>query len=106
MKRPNRLLVSFIAPVAFCWAAYANAQDCNAGNAKYHLKLSNVEVSCSQSSCHGSDPKTDTNHILTGGQYAQTGTQAGNIQQALDSVPDMSGLQSALGLSSADLDNI
>src|SRR5689334_2900665 len=106
MKQHNRLLAALVASTSVLWALQAAAQDCNAGNAKYHLKAGGVDISCSQGSCHGSDPKSDTNHILSGGQYAGPGTQAGNIQDALNMVPDMAGLQSGLGLTSTDLDNI
>jgi len=106
MKTPNRLLLALLAPIAVAWSVVADAQSCTNGNNLYHKKVGGVEVSCSQSSCHGSDPHADNNHILTGGQYAGPGTVAGNIDQALNSVPDMSGLQSGLGITSSDEDNL
>ena len=106
MKRPPRLVVALLAPFLMVWSAYAVAQNCTNGNNKYHLKQGGIDVSCSQSSCHDSDPKANMNNIVTGGSYAGGGDQAGNIQQALDSVPDMAGLQSGLGLTSSDLSDI
>lgn len=106
MNRPARFLLTTMAPILFAWSAWAQAQSCSNGNSIYHRKLSGIEVSCSQSGCHGADPKNDQNHIITGGQYAGPGTQAGNISDALDRVPDMSGLRSGLGLTASDLDDL
>ena len=106
MIRPTRLLLALLAPAALLWAAYADAQSCSNGNALYHKKIGGIEVSCSQSGCHGSSPQADLHNIKSGGQYAGPGDQPGNIQQALDSVPDMSGLQSGLALTSSDIADI
>ncbi len=106
MKRPARLLIPLIVPFLLIWSAWAEAQSCTNGNNIFHRKISGVEVSCSQANCHGADPKNDMNHIITGGQYAGPGTQAGNISDALDRVPDMNGLRQGLGLSASDLDDL
>jgi hypothetical protein len=79
------------------FAAAADAQNCANGNSIYHRKLATVEVSCSQESCHGNDPRSNKNGILDNGQ------QASGVQNALDTVADMSGLQSSLGLTSGDV---
>ncbi len=109
MKPSARLFLAFMTPALLAWSAWAEAQSCTNGNNLYHKKLAGQEVSCSQSSCHGADPKTDTNHILSGGTYAGSGTQAVNIQAALDpifGVPDMRTLQDGLGLTASDLDDL
>ena len=98
MKTPIRLLLS-LAAVAF--TALANAQNCTNGNNLYHKKLGGIDVSCSQSSCHDTDPKAGKNNILNGAQ------QPNKINAALDGgVSDMSGLRSALGLTPTDVDDI
>jgi len=98
MKTPIRLLLS-LAAVAF--TALANAQNCTNGNTLYHKKLGGIDVSCSQSSCHDTDPKAGKNNILNGAQ------QPNKINAALDGgVSDMSGLRSALGLTPTDVDDI
>lgn len=100
MKTTNRILVSLLAGFGLVWSATGAAQDCNAGNQKYHQQAGGVPISCSQSSCHGNDPRANMNGIADKGQIA------GNIDAALDSVNDMQGLRSALGLTPQDLDNI
>lgn len=100
MKTNNRLLVALLASFGLGWSATALAQNCQAGNAKYHEMQGGVAVSCSQSSCHGNDPRGNMNGILDNGQIP------GNIDAALDSVADMSGLRSALNITAADIDNI
>jgi hypothetical protein len=98
MNTPFRLLA---AVVALGFAALADAQSCTNGNNVYHKKLGGVDVSCSQSSCHDTDPKAGKNNILNGAQ------QPNKINNALDGgVSDMSGLRSALGLSASDVDDI
>jgi hypothetical protein len=102
MNTPIRLLVS-LAAVAF--TAVANAQNCTNGNNIFHRKAGGIDISCSQSSCHGSDPKSNMNHIVSGGSIGG-GTQPQGIETALDTVSDMSGLRSGLGLTTSDIADI
>ena len=82
MKRSS-LLLALCAPVLAAFAAAADAQNCAHGNSIYHRKIGGIEVSCSQESCHGSDPRANKNGILDNGQ------QASGVQNALDTVADM-----------------
>jgi hypothetical protein len=106
MKSPNRLLLALLASVAMAWGAIADAQNCNNGNSLYHQAISGQPVSCAMSSCHGPDPKSDMNHITSGGQYAGPGDQAANIDQARQTVPDMQGNAAVQSLTQSDLSDI
>ncbi len=101
MNTRHRFFVALLTPLALAFAAVAQAQNCTNGNNLYHQKMGGVDVSCSQSSCHDTDPKAGKNGILNGAQ------QPNKINNALDGgVSDMSGLRSALGLTSSDVDDI
>jgi hypothetical protein len=97
MKHSRRLLLALCAPILAAFAAAADAQNCTNGNNIYHRKIGGIEVSCSQESCHGSDPRSNKNDIATNGQ------QPSGVQNALDTVADMSGLQASLGLTTSDV---
>ena len=99
MKRTPSLLVGLLAPFVLAWSVGAAAQNCNNGNAKYHLQMAGQAVSCSQSSCHGNDPAADEKRILAGAQLI-------NIENALQSVDEMQGLDTAIGLTPSDLADI
>ncbi|MFO1303105.1 MAG: choice-of-anchor D domain-containing protein [Burkholderiales bacterium] len=100
MNIQHRFLVLF-APLMLAFAAVADAQNCTNGNNLYHKKLGGVDVSCSQSSCHDTDPKAGKNNILNGAQ------QPNKINNALDGgVNDMSGLRSSLGITQSDVDDL
>ncbi len=100
MKRANRLLLALLAPAALVWSSFAAAQNCTNGNNIFHRQSGGQPISCSQSSCHGNDPKNNMNGILDSGQTA------GGVQNALDTVSDMSGLQAGLGLTGSDIDDL
>lgn len=87
-----RLLPVLTTLLAMLASGVTFAQSCQNGNALYHKKEGPVEVSCSQSSCHGADPRANQNHIISGGSLGG-GTQAGNIDIALSTVNDMSGVR-------------
>jgi hypothetical protein len=97
MKKRSRLLLALCAPIVMAFAAAADAQNCTNGNNIYHRRIATVEVSCSQESCHGNDPRANKNDISTYGQQAQ------GIETALDTISDMSGLRASLGLTSNDI---
>ncbi|MCC7218594.1 MAG: choice-of-anchor D domain-containing protein [Burkholderiales bacterium] len=63
------------------------------------MQLGGFAASCSQSDCHGNDPRGDKNRILAGAQVV-------NIENALQSVNEMQGLDTALGLTPTDLEDI
>ena len=101
MKSPHRLLAALLAPLMLAFAAVADAQNCTNGNTIYHRKLAGVDISCSQSSCHDTDPKSNKNNIQNGAQ------QPAKIDAALDGgVSDMSGLRASLGLTPSDIDDL
>lgn len=100
MSRRPRLVTVVTALMAIFCSGVAVAQSCQNGNAKYHQKLGGIEISCSQGSCHGSDPKSNMNGISDSGQ------QGDGIRLAMDTVSDMSGIRDAVGLSDADIDDI
>ena len=99
MKRTPSLLVGLLTPFVLAWSVGAAAQNCNNGNAKYHLQMGGQSVSCSQGSCHGNDPAADNNRILAGAQLI-------NIENALQSVDEMIGLDTGIGLTPSDLADI
>lgn len=100
MKRLSILFLACLTPLVLAWSAGAEAQSCTNGRALYKKKLNNVDVSCSQSSCHSSDVTADKNNIWKGASNAQA------IDIALDGVTEMAGLRSFLGLTTTDLDDI
>jgi hypothetical protein len=105
MKRSRLLIVALSAPVLAVFAAVADAQNCTNGNNIYHRKVGGVEVSCSQDSCHKNDPKDNANHIISGGPIGG-GQQPQNIETALDTVSDMSGVRAGVGLTSSDIADV
>jgi hypothetical protein len=99
MKRPPLLDIAILLPFAMLWSATSWAANCNNGKALYSKKIGGVEVSCSQSSCHGASPTGGKNNIGQGGNPA-------NIESALDTVSDMAGLRQGLGLTTSDIADI
>ncbi len=98
MKRPARLLLALLTPFVLVWSASSYGQSCSNGNSIYH-RGGAVPISCSQDSCHKSDPKNDANGILNG-QFAS------NIETALDTKSEMSGLRDGLALTTSDIADI
>ena len=99
MKRPSTLGLVVFLPFVMAWSVAAQAANCNNGKALYSKKIAGVEVSCSQSNCHGSSPTGGKNNIGQGANPA-------NIESALDSVSEMAGLREGLALTTSDIDDI
>lgn len=101
MKRPSFLGVAVFLPLMVAWSATAWSANCNNGRSIYLRTAGTppVAISCSQSSCHGSNPRTGLNNITQGANPA-------NIESALDSVPDMAGLRETLALTTTDIADI
>ena len=92
MNRLPRLVLALLTPFVLAWSAASHAApSCTNGNALYHLKQAGVEISCSQSSCHATNPSGGKNNIKNG--MGSPGT----IDNALDTVADMSGLRRIRG---------
>ena len=99
MNCSSKLGVALVVSCVLAWSGSAFAANCANGKLLYSKKVGGVEVSCSQSSCHGASPTGGKNNINQGANPA-------NIEAALDTVSDMSGLRSGLGLTTTDIQDI
>lgn len=98
MKILHSLLAAL---VAFTCSGVALA-DCVAGMNKYRQTQAGVPISCSQGSCHGNNPATNTRNIQKGAMNPNA------IDASLNpgGPSEMQGLKSALNITATDIQNI
>ena len=99
MQRTRSLPWVVLTAAVAAWSLPAFATgNCANGKAIYNKKVSGIEISCSQASCHGAGVNNNNIRNASG--------NPGLIDQYLDSQSEMAGLRSTLALTESDIDDL
>ena len=99
MKPIRSAPFALFATLALAWATPASAfGDCANGKLIYNQKVAGVPISCSQSSCHGTN--------VRGNNIANGANNPGLINLYLDNQPEMNNLRGTLNLDESKIDDI